>query len=183
MANQIAALNKQIYSSEIDGRTSNDLRDRRDVLLDDLSKIANIKVDEFDNGKTRVSISGISLVDHDYVSEIKVVKDEIGGADKTIKLQWGGNESDVKLRSGELKGLIEMYNGDGENGSYRGIPYYQNKLDEFAKGFAEKFNDQHSEGKRLGGGDGGQFFTYDASKGVAATLTLDGEILDDLKKT
>ncbi len=114
MANQIAALNKQIYSSEIDGRTSNDLRDRRDVLLDDLSKIANIKVDEFDNGKTRVSISGISLVDHDYVSEIKVVKDEIGGADKTIKLQWGGNESDVKLRSGELKGLIEMYNGDGE---------------------------------------------------------------------
>ncbi len=79
MANQIAALNKQIYSSEIDGRTSNDLRDRRDVLLDDLSKIANIKVDEFDNGKTRVSISGISLVDHDYVSEIKVVKDEIGG--------------------------------------------------------------------------------------------------------
>src|SRR5699024_5445029 len=99
---------KQIYSSEIDGRTANDLRDRRDILLDKLSKIANIKVDEFGDGKTRVSISGISLVEHDYASEIKVVKDGTG-SDKTIKLEWG-NESDVKLRSGELKGLLELYN-------------------------------------------------------------------------
>ena len=179
LASEIAVLNKQIYSSEVGGRTANDLRDRRDVLLDKLSKIANIKVDEFDDGKTRVSISGISLVEHDYTSEIKVVKDGTG-LDKTIKLEWG-NESDVKLRSGELKGLIELYNEDGEGGGYRGIPYYQKKLDEFAKGFADKFNEQHRQGKRLGGADGGDFFTYDGANGIAASLTLDDAILDDLR--
>ena len=55
----------------------------------------------------------------------------------------------VNLKSGELKGLLELYNGDGKDNTYRGIPYYQRKLDEFAKGFAEAFNEQHREGYKL----------------------------------
>ena len=180
LANQIASLNRQIYSHETSGRTANDLRDRRDLLIDELSKLANVKVDEFDGGKLRVSISGVSLVDHTYVSEIKVEKEEIPGEDKIIRLAWG-NDSDVKLRSGELKGLLELYNGDGEDNRYRGIPYYQKKLDEFASGFADKFNDQHSKGKKLGGEQGGDFFHIADENNAAATITLHEDILNDLK--
>ena len=189
LANQIASLNRQIYSHETSGRTANDLRDRRDVLIDELSKLANVKVDEFENGKVRVSISGVSLVDHIHVSEIKVVKEELTGEGKTIKLQWG-NDSDVKLRSGELKGLLELYNGDGVDNTYRGIPYYQKKLDEFASGFAKEFNRQHRIGYGLGKDKEGNFrheidffvgLENDPDNITAATITLSDEILDDLK--
>ena len=177
IANQIASLNRQIYSNEIDGRSANDLRDRRDLLVDDLSQIVNVKTDESKDGKYRVSISGVSIVDHIHVSEVKLNKDKDSGE---IGLEWS-NESKVNLKSGELKGLLELYNGDGKNNSYRGIPYYQRKLDDFAKGFAEKFNKQHSEGYGLDGKTKIEFFTFDDTKGIAATITLHNDILTDLK--
>ena len=43
LASQIAILNRQIYANELEGRHANDLRDKRDLLIDELSKIVNIK--------------------------------------------------------------------------------------------------------------------------------------------
>lgn len=176
LANQIASLNRQIYSHETTGRSANDLRDRRDLLLDELSQIVNIKVDEFDNGKLRVSIYGVTLVDHNQVSNIKWTKDDQGN----IEILWD-NESKVRLRSGELKGLLDLYNGDGEDNSYRGIPYYEKRLNIFTQRFVEVFNEKHREGKRLGGEDGGDFFHIRDEDNPAATVTLHEDILNDLK--
>jgi len=39
-------LNKQIYTAELDGNTANDLRDKRTLLIDELSKLVNIDVNE-----------------------------------------------------------------------------------------------------------------------------------------
>ena len=69
IANQIASLNRQIYSDEVGGRAANDLRDRRDLLVDELSQLVNIRVNESEDGKYRVSISGVSIVDHIHVSK------------------------------------------------------------------------------------------------------------------
>lgn len=188
IANQIASLNKQIYSIELGGYKANDLRDKRDLLVDELSEIVNVTVDETKDGKYKVSISGISLVDHMDVNEISVNYDSnlAGGTkiDDKITITWE-NGSKVNLKSGELKGLLDLYNGDGINSSYRGIPYYQKRLDEFAKGFADGFNIQHRKGYILGGtednnpggGSGIDFFDYDETKGVAATITLNDDII------
>ncbi len=176
IANQIASLNRQIYSYEISGYKANDLRDRRDLLVEELSKVVNVSVHESDDGKFRVSISGVSLVDHINVSEVKLKT--IPNSDE-IRIEWG-NGSLVNLKSGELKGLLDLYSGDGENNTYRGIPYYQNRLNEFAEGFANKFNKKHNEGYGLNGNTNIDFFKFDAEK-PAATITLSDEILEDLK--
>ena len=172
IANQIASLNRQIYSNEIDGRTANDLRDRRDLLVDELSKIVNVKVDESKDGKYRVNVSGVALVDHTHVNEVKLTKDKTG-------LKWS-NDSSVNLKSGELKGLLDLYSGDGKDNSYRGIPYYQNRLNDFASGFANMFNTQHSMGYTLEGGKGGDFFAIPDDENPAATVTVSKDILDNL---
>jgi flagellar hook-associated protein 1 FlgK len=171
---QIGNLNRQIYSAEINGQHANDLRDRRELLVDELSKIVNVRVDESPEGKYTVSVSGISIVEHITVNKVKFDKNS------EEKIFWE-NGSPVKLKSGELKGLIDLYNGDGKNNNYRGIPYYINKLNDFAKGFATKFNEQHREGYGLDGTTNGiDFFKFD-SDNPAATITLDNKIMEDLK--
>lgn len=176
IAEQIASLNRQIYSMELDGRKANDLRDKRELLVDELSKIVNVRVNESSDGKYTVSISGISIVDHFVANKVNMKEDTNGN----IVFQWE-NGSQVKLISGQLKGLLDLYNGDGVNNAYRGIPYYQKRLNEFAKEFAEGFNIQHSQGFKLDSTEnGGDFFTFDEFN-PAATITVAGDILNDLK--
>lgn len=184
LASQIATLNRQIYANELDGRHANDLRDKRDLLIDELSKMVNVRVKEAEDGKFTVSIGGVTLVDHMEVSVLKLEEE-----DGNIIFKWG-NGSEAIVQSGELKGFLDIYNGDGKDNSYRGIKYYQNRLDEFARGFAEGFNRIHRQGYILGGnedtntvegvGSGINFFAYDTHN-PAATITLDNLIIEDLK--
>ena len=54
-ANQIAQLNHQIQLSEAAGQSPNDLLDRRDLLLDKLSELANVNVTKAPNGTDTVT--------------------------------------------------------------------------------------------------------------------------------
>lgn len=72
MASQIQSINRQIYKSELDGSAANDLRDQRAVIVDDLSLLANIKVNENDKGEFRVSLNGQPLVEHFDVNLLEI---------------------------------------------------------------------------------------------------------------
>lgn len=87
---QIAELNKSIVR---DGSQSNDLKDKRDVLVEELSTLMSIKVDEKSNGSYSISLSSNNqqLVSGEEVSEI----DHKTGA--------GENE----IYGGKLAGLSE----------------------------------------------------------------------------
>ncbi len=179
LADQIGILNRQIYSQEIDGHTANDLRDRRELLVDELSKVVNLRATETLDGKFNVSVDGISIVDHIYVNKVVFDKDGPMGE----KLSWT-NGGLIELRSGELKGLLDIYEGDGANNTYRGIDYFINQLDTFAQGFADKFNEIHEAGYGLGGPSTGiQFFEYETGGGNRASTTfrVSEAIMDDIK--
>lgn len=170
LSEQIANLNKHIFSFELGGNKANDLRDQRNTLLNELSSIVNITVTEMpgpnNNNYMDVKIGGITLIDHiDYnklATEDKSVPgiSDIGGG-KISDIVWEGmGNQKVRIESGELKGLLDMRDGDGKGFNYRGLPYYLNNLNEFAKGFASSFNNQHAQGVDYDGNQGGSFF-YD----------------------
>jgi flagellar hook-associated protein 1 FlgK len=136
IAQELATINKQINVIELTGTTANELRDKRDNLLDELSKIVDIKTSEQpvydtkgnDTGATRFKVmiaGGQTLVDqNDYnqltavarKSDEKVNQSDIDGL---FDFYWNdGTEFklDNAALKGSLKGLAEMR--DGKNGEY-----------------------------------------------------------------
>lgn len=163
-ATQIQQLNRQIYIAELDGNTANDLRDSRGLLVDRLSRIINIDANEVVYGKLPdgredkhfvITISGKALVDHYDVSKLAVEqrtaanKVNVEDIDQLYEIKWAdGNFLHVK--GGELRGYLDMRDGNEGNvhpdtgkisPNYKGIPYYQKKLNEFVRVFARAFNE------------------------------------------
>lgn len=190
IGSQIKNLNEQIYKLEIDGKKANDLRDQRDLLVNELSKLVNVQVSEQD-GKFKVSIGGASLVEHSNLSRLqdppRTVVSEISG-EKLVQVEWE-NGNKVALKSGEIKGLLDVRDGSGFNGEYGGIPYYVERLNDFANIFAKKINDVHSQGYNANNATGINFFyqpmddSTDPPKEIpitAATIKIDLRIIETL---
>ena len=87
----IAELTRQIRRIEALGDNANDLRDQRDVLVDQLSKLVNITVTEA-NGIYQVSMGGVVLVNND-TANLQTVDGIVGN--------FGG-----ALTGGEIYGTI-----------------------------------------------------------------------------
>ncbi len=167
VATQIQELNRQIYRAELDGSTANDLRDQRTVLVDTLSGIVNISVNEVVVGKLpsgaddkhfSVSISGKALVDHYDVSRLAVEQrpeklNEEEDISNLYEVVWADGNS-LEVKSGELKGYLDMRDGNDsapasagyqgslkESPAFKGIPYYIKKMNEFVRTWAMCFNE------------------------------------------
>lgn len=78
-AKEIQALNERIVRVEAGVENANDLRDRRNYLLDELGKLGSIKYSEDPTGYVRVRFEGIDLVQGDVVNEIGLYEDPATG--------------------------------------------------------------------------------------------------------
>ncbi|WP_250278451.1 flagellar hook-associated protein FlgK [[Clostridium] colinum] len=157
---QIASLNDQIYTYELDGNTANELRDQRALLIDELSKYVNVEVKEYSDGTGReldkkyvVLLNGQEFVDHKTSRKLECIRRENAlhpnDPPGLYDIKWeNGDELNLKTLTGELKGILDVRDGDsgiGGGGSYKGIPYYIDKLNEFVRTMAYAMN----TGKRL----------------------------------
>ena len=136
IAQDIATVNKQINTIEMTGAAANELRDKRDSLIDELSAIVDVKVEESpiydqhgnDTGATRCIVriaGGQVLVDMNDYNQLVCVARTSGekvnqtDVDGLYDIRWT-NGTDFGLYNesmgGELKGLIQMR--DGNNGEY-----------------------------------------------------------------
>ena len=91
------------------------------------------------------------LVNHEdrykinYIQRTTVERQNQSDIDGLYKLQWeDGNE--FNFEGGELKGYVDMRdgNGDATAGSmnrYKGVPYYTERLNQFARIFARSINE------------------------------------------
>lgn len=204
ITDQIAILTKQINTIELTGQNANDLRDKRNLLVDELSGIIPIHIteEEMGNGKTNYLLksSGYTLVEN-YDSHSLVVvsrEDKLNSTDAPglydvyfyyDEISSVGTKFDVQnsVASGELKALFDLR--DGNNGvvdplnpdsvevNYKGVPHYLNRLNEFVTTFADEFNAVHSSGYNLYGGStaGEEFF----SVSPAGVLSVNQDYIED----
>jgi len=108
IAQEVASINKQINIIEMTGAKANELRDKRDVLVDDLSKIISVEtretpiIDETQpdrvTGATRFQIwvaGSYELVDtYEYRKMICISRDDDGATDQNdvkglFDIKWG----------------------------------------------------------------------------------------------
>ena len=172
LGSEIAALNKEINVVELTGANANELRDKRALLLDELSLICEISTKEvlYDNGKSEftVNIGDKTLVSNYEYYTLEVVSRE-DRADKhdavgLYDVQWSYGEKFDPVGSnidGALRSLLMIRDGNNympqeENDvakpiDYKGIPYYIDEINKFLGTFTGAFNEIHSKGMNLNG--------------------------------
>ncbi len=136
LAQELATVNKQISVIELTGVVANELRDKRDVMLDELSAIVDVKTQEVpitdqagnETGSYRCIIKiagGQVLVDHDDYRQLECIargkeeKVNQSDVDGLYDIAWtDGIDFGLynEAMGGELRGLIQMR--DGNNGEY-----------------------------------------------------------------
>lgn len=142
LASEIATLNKQINTIEVNKVRANELRDKRNLLIDELSEIVDVKVTEIpiytteggseESGIYRyiVDIAGGQNLVNSY--EYSQVECKARSGDAKVNQSDADGLYDIYINGlplnlyggslgGQLKGLIEMRDGNnGENFSSKG---------------------------------------------------------------
>ena len=170
LAKEIAIINKQINVIELQGANANTLRDKRALLLDELSSIVEIDTNEisYANGKSEfyVTICGKSLVNnYDCFSLEVVAREDKADSDDLVGLydiKWSYGEDFNPATSGTigtLAALIKLRDGNNyipepNNPNsvpieFKGIPYYINEVEKFLEQLTTTLNDIHKDGVNL----------------------------------
>ena len=137
---QIAHLNEEIEKVELGGRAqANDLRDKRDLLLDELSQLINFKYQEMRDNTLRVSVYGQLLVSKGTASPFLAE----AGENSFLDVKWRDSGEKVVITNGKLKGLIEIRDNI--------IPAFLEQLDALASTLIDEVNAIHSQGMGLDG--------------------------------
>ncbi|MCA9783208.1 MAG: flagellar hook-associated protein FlgK [Candidatus Delongbacteria bacterium] len=159
---ELAALNDRIQDSMSRGQQPNDLLDRRDALVDELSTMGSVSVSEEADGQLRVIFGNLPIVEgvHHHALAVTTGTDPAGGVVQQVV--WARSGEALNTSSGELGALLELRD--------RTLPGYQDQLDHFTSGLVRGLNSVHRSGTDLDGRAGGLFF--DPEGLTAATIGL-----------
>ena len=146
---QIASLNAEIVRSRGMGDNPNDLLDRRDLLVDKLSKIINITSDMRDSDEFMVHLDGHVLVQGGVARsfDLETVVDN-NGYDKLV---WKDTGNEAVIKGGTLSALIELRDVD--------IRSEVQSLNTMTMNFSDLVNDIHRNGYGANNVTGLDFFT------------------------
>lgn len=159
---QIAGLNNEIFRVEGLGNNANDLRDQRDLLVDELSKVINVSVQE-ESGGYHVRMGNQDLVVADTATEF---------TDATANSAYP-----TDLNSGELYGLMLS--------NQRYVTEYKNQLNSMVSTIVTAVNDMHKQGYTLQDPPtkGGDFFVPITDFNTAAeTVKVSTNITDNVER-
>ncbi len=169
-AKQIASLNSEIVRSKAMGDNPNDLLDRRDLLVDKLSKLVNISTDSRDADEFFVHVGGQVLVQGGISRgfELETVVDNNGYS----KLVWADTQNDASISGGKLGALIELRDTDIRNEIQ--------SLNTMTMNFSDLVNDIHRNAYGANKVTGLDFFTqHSFVENVNGNFDRDGDGVSD----
>lgn len=146
ITNQLTKLNQNIMSTEATGASANDLRDKRDLLVDELSGYMNLNVYEDDNGMYTVVSNGVSMVNgiNRLTLEMStpIANSTYGINDYSIQIK----ESGIAYipTDGSLKAQLDTIAEDKS---------YIDKMADMAGFMLTTFNNMHQQGAGIDGSD------------------------------
>lgn len=181
IAKNIRDINERIYQYEVSGTKANDLRDQRNLLVDNLSTYMDIDVSESTNGEYRIDVNGHPLVDHMNNYTIKLENADVENSNSYVSPFWEDTNTEVLIKGGKLKAVIDIR--DSMDVDEPGIAYYIGELNKLAKGIIDNFNDIHTEGWTLSDANnpsqpGG--YLFDPNKVLAKDIALSDDILSNI---
>ena len=144
---KIVLLNKNIMQQEATGASANDLRDQRDLLVDELSKYMNLNVYEDDKGMYSIVSNGITMVGgiNRLTLEMSdpINNPDYGISDYTINIKESGIAF-IPL-NGALRAQQDTIAEDKA---------YLDKVASMAGFLLTTFNNMHQQGAGINGTDG-----------------------------
>ncbi len=170
LATKIAGLNDRIGKITALGDNPNDLLDKRDAYVEELSKIVNIQYSTDKFNYMTISITGIPIVNGITANKILTVNDTEN--EGLVKLKWEApTDEPVRILSGSLHGLFQVRDED--------LPTVLRQLNDFASTIITNVNQLHRQGYGLDEKTGFDFFTgTDASNIDLAEAIMDDNIVE-----
>lgn len=169
---QLNSLNKQVSYSISSGQTPNDLLDKQDALLSEMSELAGVEVKFDEMRQATVSIGGQELLTPTSMQKLAVVtevnEDTPDGLEKGSIVLAGDHSKEIVLTSGSAKGSQEALAEINKQAA---------NLNDFAYTFASAVNMIHSDN-----GDGEPFFDLGADGNYAKNISVQSELAKDPEK-
>ena len=170
IAGQISDLNIKISDIEKSGQNANDLRDKRNLYLKELSSMIDISSFEDSDGQVTVLVgSGKPLVQPPYALSLSTVTNASGHED-VVWVDRDGNTLDITndISGGKLKGWLETRDVAIED--------YKTKLDDLASSIITEVNNLHTAGFDLNGVAGLNFFTGSLASDISVNPVIAGDV-------
>jgi len=187
----IADLNQQILAITSAGMQPNDLLDKRDLLVDELSALADIKVFQKDNGMVDVQLGDRMLVQGKDSYKLATVADDAG----MCMVVWQDTQLRARFTNGEMQALLDLrgktdLRADRYSEYKELLPEMITNLNELAKTLVAKINEVHRGGYSLSNKnscpDGTDFFTMpdgdpDVFEDWANNMVVNRNLINDVK--
>ena len=200
-AKQLQDLNAQIKRAEVAGDNPNDLKDKRDAIVDELGQIVNVRVVESkDNTFTDRNVSVFKLyIGSDSTSNQILVDDTtayqleepvVDGKFASVKWAAGHPLGNIDVNLGDKQGKLQANllmrgldpdNTSGQPKETAYLVYLRDKYNELARGIAEAVNAIHATGIDKNGVNGGLpfFVSTDGNPVTAANIKVNSDLTSD----
>ncbi|MCK9486194.1 MAG: flagellar hook-associated protein FlgK [Dehalococcoidia bacterium] len=167
LAGRIAALNGSIVQQRATGDPAADLTDQRDLALDRLAQLTDIRVMEHEGGRVDVFMGGRALVSGVKANAIDLEVNPLN--QNFFDVQWAADGATVRVSSGEIGGLLHQRDVD--------IPARLADLDTLITRVIDDVNLVHAAGFALDGvTTGTAFFTGTDAATIGVNVAIAGNL-------